>query len=209
MSIKLDNLADWHPLAGSVVLRASDDRSRRVRIYFNCLEATPLFVVEATAGDDGRVVKRPARFLATMPAGLETLEFIANGEVEIAADDVDRVVYWQSTEREEMWFDGDGESFTTIHDRAPRNEALEWVTFQAEQNQKRMEAALRSEMMGQLAAMRSEYERQSGVHGGEAPQRQKPKSGAGKAGSADQQGDAAPGGTGAEGDGSLQGETEE
>ncbi|RWM79348.1 MAG: hypothetical protein E5X86_12625 [Mesorhizobium sp.] len=207
MSIKLDNLSDWHPLSGSIVLRASDDRARRVRVYLNCLEPTPLFVVQAGA---------PARFLATMPAGLETLEFVARGEVEIGADTVDRVVYYQATETEKMWFDGDGATFTTIHERAPRNEALEWVQFQAEQNQKRMEAALRAEMQTHLAAMRSEYENaSSGVHGGEAPQHPKPAAGkkaAGKQpvdGGTPQPAAGAPAGAGAAADGTADGENEE
>lgn len=166
MSIKVGNLSDWLPLSGSIILGASDERSRRVRLYLNCLEPTPLFVIQNGA---------PARFLATMPAGLELIEFVAAGEVEVAADTVDRVVYYQSTEHEKMWFDGNGASFTTIHERMPRNEALEWVQFQSEQNQKRMEAALRSEMQNHLAALRGEYENtSSGVHGGAVAQHKKP-----------------------------------
>ncbi|RWQ34081.1 MAG: hypothetical protein EOS21_28505 [Mesorhizobium sp.] len=166
MSIKLGNLTDWVPLSGSIILGASDERSRRVRLYLNCLEPTPLFMAQ-----DGA----PARFLATMPAGLELVEFVASGEVEIAADSLDRVVYYQSTETEKMWFDGDGSSFTTIHERQPRNEALEWVMFQQEQNQKRVEQVLRAEMQTQLDRMRTEYENtSSGVHGGAAAQHQKP-----------------------------------
>lgn len=173
--INLDTLSDWHPLGNSMVLRAGDDRVRRVRVYFNAMEPTPLFVVQATGGENGLPSKRPARFLCTLPAGLEEVEFFASGDVEIAADHTDRVVYFQSVEGEQMWFDGDGESFTTIHNRAPRNEALEWVQFQAEQNQMRMQAVLRAEMDEQLAAMREEYGRQTGVHGGEAPQHTKPQ----------------------------------
>ncbi|RWO96665.1 MAG: hypothetical protein EOQ98_21845 [Mesorhizobium sp.] len=166
MSIKVGNLSDWLPLSSSIILGASDDRARRVRLYLNCLEPTPLFVSQSGA---------PARFLATMPAGLELVEFVASGEVEIAADSLDRVVYYQSTEHEKMWFDGDGASFTTIHERMPRNEALEWVQFQSEQNQKRMEAALRSEMQNHMAALEAKYENtSSGVHGGAAAQHQKP-----------------------------------
>ncbi|RWP57965.1 hypothetical protein [Mesorhizobium sp.] len=169
MSIKLDNLADWRPLSGSIILGGSDERSRRVRVYLNCMEPTPLFVAL-----DGA----PARFLATMPAGLERLEFVASGEVEIAADTVDRVVYYQCTEHEKMWFDGDGASFTTIHERQPRNEALEWVMFQQEQNQKRVEAVLRAEMQNQIDRMRSEYESAgTGIHGSATAQHQKPTAG--------------------------------
>lgn len=179
--LTLDTLNDWHPLSGSMILRAGDDLVRRVRVYFNCMEPTPLFIVGYDAGEDGRLVKRPARFLATMPAGLEELEFYVAGDVEIGPDHADRVVYYQSTEGETHWFDGDGESFTSIHERTPRNEALEWVQFQAEQNQKRMQAALRAEMDEQLAAMREEYGRQVGVHGGKAAE---PPKSAGKPGKA-------------------------
>lgn len=173
MSIKLDNLSDWQPLSGSIVLLAADDYPRRVRVYLNCMEPTPLFIVRTVTDDEGNPEKLAARFLATMPAGLETLEFVASGDLEIGADHADRVVLYQSTGAEKTWFDGDGESFATIHDRAPRNEALEWVQFQTEQNQRRMEAALRSEMQDQLAAIRSEYEQQSGIYGGEAAKLEK------------------------------------
>lgn len=173
MSVKLDNLKDWYPVSGSIVLEATDDLVRRVRVYLNCLEPTPFFVVQTVPDENGLPVKAPARFLATMPAGLETLEFYAAGDIEIAPDDADRCVYYQCTEHDQMWFDGDGESFTSIHERAPRNEALEWVQYQAELNQKRMQAALRAEMDEQLAAMRAEIGGSTGVHGGEAAQPQK------------------------------------
>ncbi|WP_137934844.1 hypothetical protein [Mesorhizobium comanense] len=180
--ITLDTLNDWYPLGGSIVLRAGrEDRARLVRLYLNCMEPTPLFIVSYTAGEDGSPVKAPARFLCTMPAGLEQLEFYAAGDIEIGADHADRVVYYQSTEGERHWFDGDGESFTMIHERAPRNEALEWVQFQAEQNQKRMQAALRAEMETQLAAIRSEYEGRTGIHGGEVEEPAKPAKRASKA----------------------------
>ncbi|TIM42884.1 MAG: hypothetical protein E5Y55_20930 [Mesorhizobium sp.] len=166
MSVKIGNLSDWRPMSGSIILGASDERSRRVRLYLNCMEPTPLFVVQ-----DGA----PARFLATMPAGLDLVEFVASGEVEVSADSLDRVVYYQCTEHEKMWFDGDGASFTTIHERQPRNEALEWVMFQQEQNQKRVEAVLRAEMQNQIDRMRSEYESAgTGIHGSATAQHQKP-----------------------------------
>lgn len=211
--LTLDTLNDWHPLSGSMVLRAGDDLVRRVRIYFNCMEPTPLFIVGYDAGEDGRLVKRPARFLATMPAGLEELEFYVAGDVEIGADHAERVVYYQSTEGETHWFEGDGESFATIHERAPRNEALEWVQFQAEQNQMRMQAALRAEMEQQLAAIRSEYdERTSGVHGGKAAEPPKPaKLAAGKAAADSRKGVQSPATAegGSTADGSPDSETEE
>jgi hypothetical protein len=213
--ITLDTLNDWYPLSGSIVLRAGDNRVRRVRLYLNCMESTPLFVVGYTAGEDGRVIKCPARFLCTMPAGLEELEFYAAGDVEIGADHADRVVYYQSTEGEKYWFDGDGESFTTIQERAPRNEALEWVQFQAEQNQKRMQAALRAEMEDQLAAIRSEYEGRTGIHGGKAAEPPKSGSKSGKAAAAAKVAGSPPVGAdgsaeaGGKPDGSAGGETEE
>lgn len=200
MSIKLDNLSDWQPLSGSIVLLAADDYPRRVRVYLNCMEPTPLFIVQTVTDEEGNPEERPARFLATMPAGLETLEFVASGDLEIGADHADRVVLYQSTGAEKTWFDGEGESFATIHDRAPRNEALEWVQFQSEQNQKRMEAALRNEMQDQLAAIRSEYEKQSGIHGGASAQHsQSGKTPAVKAGDGKVRPDEGPGAVGADG----------
>jgi hypothetical protein len=204
--VTLDTITDWYPLGDSIILRAGrDERPRLVRLYLNCMEPTPLFIAGYTSGEDG--TPAPARFLCTMPAGLEELQFYAAGDVEIAADHADRVVYYQSTEGEKYWFDGDGESFTTIHDRAPRNEALEWVQYQAEQNQKRMQAALRAEMDEQLAAIRSEYEGRTGVHGGEVAKPSKPAKPRSKPAASEPV--PATTGTGDGGDGSSEGEGEE
>ncbi|MER8365966.1 hypothetical protein [Mesorhizobium sp. M1378] len=167
MSVKLDSLSDWNPLVGSLGLYGSDPR--RVKIYFNCEAVTPFFIT---------IDKGAPRFLTTLDHGLSTLEFWTHGEIEIAAADLEAVVHWQSTEDESQVFEGTGESFTTVHERAPRNEALEWVQYQSELNQRRMETALRAEFNNQLADIRKANEGStSGVHGGAAPQHPQPKGG--------------------------------
>lgn len=165
MSIKLDTLKDWKPLTGSIGLRGED--RRRVKIYVNCEAVTPLWI--AHDGDE-------PDFLTTVPYGLSTLEFWADGDVEIAPPaDFKSIVKWQSTEDDEFTFDGDGETFATIHVPQPRNEALEYVQYQALLNQQRMEAAMREQMETHLAAMEAKYGgSNNGVHG--SPSAEHPKS---------------------------------
>lgn len=164
MSIKLYTLADWTPLQGSIVLAGKE--ARRIKIEFNCERETALAA---------KLDETPARFLTTVPAGVSTLEFWASGKVEIAPfEDDGAIVHWYSTEDDKMVFAGTGESFTTIHERAPRNEALEWAMFQSELNQRRMQADLRAEFEGQLSALKAQYDGKTGVHGGEVAEPQKP-----------------------------------
>lgn len=166
MTVKLDTLADWKKSGGVIGLKGTDHR--RVKIYFNCEAQTPLYI--KLDGDE-----HPS-FLATLAPGLETLEFWASGTLQIAPLDADAVYLWQSTEDDSMVFEGDGETFTTIHNRAPRNEALEWMQFQAEQNAKAFQAQLRADMEAQIATMRSEYEgTTTGLRSGATAQHPQPK----------------------------------
>ena len=164
MSIKLDTLSDWKRINGSIGLLAAT--RRRVKIYLNCEDVTPFYIVV----DGGE-----ASFLTTVPYGLSTLEFWAEGNLEIAPATADAMVHWQATEDDEFTFDGTGETFTTIHERQPRNEALEYMMYQQELNQKRMQDALRSEFSDKLASLKEQYEGSSGVHGSAAAQHQEPQ----------------------------------
>lgn len=162
MTIKLGNLADWRILeAKSLSFVAPDydaDKPRRVRLFINSEAGCNWYV---HYGDT-------ERFLAFVPAGQETLEFVCEGDFDLMPHKADgvEVQYWTS-ETEEYWTEGDGETFSTVYERQPRNEALEYVMFQASQNQLRRDKAHAEE----LAAIRAEIGAmnnggQSGVHGG-------------------------------------------
>lgn len=167
MTIKLGNLADWRILeAKSLSFVAPDydaDKPRRVRLYLNSEAGCNWYV---HYGDT-------ERFLAFVPAGQETLEFVCEGDFDLMphrAEGVE-IQYWTS-ETEDYWTEGDGETFSTIYERQPRNEALEYVMFQAAQNQLRRDKAHAEE----LAAIRAEIGAmnggQSGIHGGSAAEYQ-------------------------------------
>lgn len=191
MTIKLGNLNDWRVLDGkSLVFEAAEydkGRPRRLRLdlnsEFGCnwyirFHRTPItnmpeYVLgaEPVLGDPETV----ERFFAFIPAGLETVEFTFGGDFELMPirPDECEIQYWTSA-AEEYWTEGDGETFSTMYERSERNEALEYIMFQASQNQLRRDKAHAAE----LAAMRAEIgainARQSGVHGGAPAQHQEP-----------------------------------
>lgn len=200
MTIRLGNIADWRILEGKYMSFVAPDydaaKPRKVRLYLNSEAACNWYI--QTGGDE--------RFLAFVPAGLETLEFICDGDFDLMphrADGVE-IQYWTS-EAEEYWTEGDGETFSTVYERQPRNEALEYVMFQAAQNQLRRDKAHAEE----LAAIRAEIGAmsnggQSGVHGGAAAEHQ--ESGASGSGGAQGAGASSGGGV-ATGAGDQQGGT--
>lgn len=173
MTIKLLNLADWRVLEGKslafVAPEYDRDKPRRIRLDLN-QEAGCNWYVKLDSGE--------ARFLAHVPIGLQTLEFVFDGDFEISpvVPDGCQIQYWTS-EAEAYWTEGDGETFSTIYERQPRNEALEWVQFQAMQNQLRRDRAHAEE----LAAIRALVEngngsqQKSGIHGQQATQHKEPE----------------------------------
>ena len=168
MTIKLGNISDWRILEGKslsfVAPEYDADKPRRVRLYLNSEAGCNWYI---HVGDE-------ERFLAFVPAGLETLEFVCDGDFELMPHKADGVeIHYWTSEAEAYWTEGDGETFSTIYERQPRNEALEYVMFQASQNQLRRDKAHAEE----LAAIRAEIGavtngRQSGIHGGAAAQHQ-------------------------------------
>jgi len=192
MTIKLGNLADWRILEGkSLAFVAPDydaDKPRKVRLFLNSEDGCNWYI---------RTTDKP-RFLAFVPAGLETLEFVSDGDFEIGPANADIEVQYWTSEAEEYWTEGDGETFSTIYERQPRNEALEYVMFQAAQNQLRRDKAHAEE----LASIRAEIGAmnnggQSRVHGGAAAEYQESGTGesAGEAGTQKVPGRAADGAT--------------
>ncbi|WP_378941852.1 hypothetical protein [Mesorhizobium sp. ANAO-SY3R2] len=169
MTIKLGNLADWRVLDGKSLAFTAPHydagKARKVRLDLNSEFGCNWYI---KAGED-------ERFLAVVPAGLQTLEFVFDGDFELmpVRPDECEIQYWTS-EAEEYWSEGDGETFSTIYERQPRNEALEYVMFQAAQNQLRRDKAHAAELASIRAEIGAMNERQSGVHGGAAAQHQEP-----------------------------------
>lgn len=198
MTIKLGNLADWRILEGASIAFTSPDydktRSRRLRLdlnsEFECnwyirFHRIPILnMPEYEIGHEAKLGEPIAyeRFFAVIPAGLQTVEFTVAGDFELLPirQDECEIQFW-TTEAEEYWTEGDGQTFSTIHERQPRNPDLEWVQFQALQNQLRRDKAHADE----LAAIRAEIGAMNnggtGVHGQPATEHKEPKSGGAKA----------------------------
>lgn len=191
MTIKLGNLLDWRVLDGKSLAFAAPDydkgRPRRLRLdlnsEFGCnwyirFQRVPIMNMpeyllgsEPVEGDP-EVVER---FFAFIPAGLETVEFTFGGDFELmpVRPDECEILYWIS-EAEEFWVEGDGETFSTIYERQERNEAVEYIMFQASQNQLRRDKAHAAELAAIRAEIGAMNGRQSGVHGGAPAQHQEP-----------------------------------
>lgn len=203
MTIKLGNLADWRLLENKSLRFEAPEydkhRPRRVRLDLNSecgcnwyirFDRVPILnMAEYQIGKEPEYGKPVTfeRFLAHVPQGQQTLEFTFGGDFELmpVRPDECEIQYWTS-EAEEFWTEGDGETFSTIHERQPRNEALEYIMFQSAQNQLRRDKAHAAElqaMRAEIGAIRNE--RQSGIHGGEAEEHKKPKPAAKAYGKAD------------------------
>ncbi len=174
-TIKLGNLADWRVLEGkSLAFRAPPfdaGKPRKVRIDLNSEYGCNWYIL---AGKE-------ERFLAVIPAGLQTLEFVFEGDFNImpVRPDECEIQYWTS-EGEEYWTEGDGETFSTIYERQPRNEALEYIMFQASQNQLRRDKAHAAELEAMRAEIGAINERQSRIHGEQVEEREERKPGTGQ-----------------------------
>lgn len=171
MTIKLGNLADWRVLGEgkSLLFNAPEydlEKVRRIRIDLNG-ETEFVFYIKHGVEE---------RFLALVPGGLQTLEFQTEGDFELMPYGNGHLHYWTS-EAEEFWTEGDGETFSTIYERQERNPALEYIQFQAMQNQLRRDRA-HAEELERLEARLGDIEngRKSGVHGGAPAQHQEPES---------------------------------
>lgn len=170
MTIKLGNLADWHVLTGGALIFCSPaydaEKARRVRLDLNCEYARNFYIAAMSGG--------APRFLAAAPQGLSTIEFVCDGDFQIAADKGEGEIHYWTSEAEEYWTEGDGETFSTIYERQPRNEALEYVMFQASQNQLRRDKAHATELEAIRAEIGAMNARQSGIHGGPPAEHQEP-----------------------------------
>lgn len=216
MTIKLGNLVDWRVLEGKSLAFAmpayDQGRPRRVRLDLNSevgcnwyirFQRLPIInMPEYLLGHEAKFGEPHVveRFLAYVPAGMETIEFTFSGDFEVMpafpvvteyvpdADgevkpvEVERrgeVLYWNG-EHETFWTEGDGETFSTIYERQPRNEALEYIQFQAFQNQARRDKAHAAELAEMRAAIGAINDGKAGIYGGAPAEHQEPVGGGNK-----------------------------
>lgn len=143
MTIKLNSLGRWKELEASAVIQFERTAGeRRIRLHLN-LEAETVFFLEDENGP---------RFLTTVPAGVETLEFNAAGGVAVFPAEGSGRVMFQTAEGEPTFSDVvDPVVFTKIAQRRHRNPELERMMFVMNQNLERRLAMQAAEFEAALA----------------------------------------------------------
>lgn len=195
MTIKLGSLSRWSPyMDAAVVLAGNGHRERRIRIHFNCESETAIYRVFDSTDDQ--------QLIAVVPAGLETVEFAAKGEVRFIAVPISGTEVWYQTADVEPTYAAvhDPVIFTRIANRRHRNPELEEMMYRMQLNVERRLAAQASEIEAAFERRRQEEENgrpaeivksnapgaASGPLGGEVPQSEPPAPQSGEAaGSAD------------------------
>lgn len=194
MTIKLGNLTDWRVLIGASIQFKTPDydknRPRRLRLDLNssdeCLWAIVYHRTPILNFEEYQIGREPEfgepekneRFFAVIPAGLQTVEFTVAGDFELMPIRPDHCeIHFWTSEAEEYWTEGDGVIFTQPHQRGQRNEAMEAIMFQINQNELRRDRLHAEE----IAALRAEIGAkedggETGIHGGEAEEHQEPRS---------------------------------
>lgn len=155
MTIKLGSLSRWKLVLAnsteSVTLPGRGDVERRIRLHVNCAAATAFYrVIDGT--DDEQL-------LASVPAGLHTLEFSASGDVEwfAATDSHNSQVWYQTADLEPTYSTVvDPVIFTKIANRRHRNPELEEVMYRMHLNVERRLAAQAEEFEAALERRRQE-----------------------------------------------------
>lgn len=151
MAIKLNALDRWKALApgDAIDFENTSDAGRRVRLHVNVAAPTTFYV----ENDDG------PRLLASVPAGLETIEFSAAGKFAVFAQEGAGEVHYQTAEGEPTFARVvDPVIFTRIANRRHRNPELEEMMFRMQANQERRFAQLAGEMEAAFARRVKEVE---------------------------------------------------
>lgn len=131
MTIKLDSLARWSLLGKGQAIQftsAEKDAGRRVRLHLNCADFTTFYV------DDGKSV----RLLATVNAGLETVEWSAAGDFAVLAEEgAGEIWYWTAEAEPTFAVVADPVIFTKLLERRKRNPEVEYMMRQVHLNNER------------------------------------------------------------------------
>lgn len=135
MAIKLGNLSRWQSLNKGASLKLPGIEVRLVRLNVN----SPGTAILHLANGDGEI-----EFLAA-PVGCDTVEFYAAGDLTITTESADVKVY--AAENEPAYnIEPDGEAFTKIMERAPRNPELEQMMYLSQVNIERRMAQVYAEI---------------------------------------------------------------
>lgn len=129
MTINLNSLADWSPWEeGKGLPLEGDPRTpRRIRLDVNCAQPTH-FAVSGVNEHRGENM-----FLAVIH-GLDTLDFVAVGDIVIRATSDDQVWFYTAA-LDPTWIElPDSESYATIASRRARNPELEYMQWKMDQN---------------------------------------------------------------------------
>ena len=145
MTIKLHALDRWSVLeAGKAIAFAA---SGRVRLHVNVASATTFYLED----EDG------PRLLATVPAGLETIEFSQAGKFSVFAADGSGEVHYQTAEGEPTFARVvDPVIFTKIANRRHRNPELEEIMYRMQMNVERRLAQQADQFEAALSRRRKE-----------------------------------------------------
>lgn len=152
---QLYNLRDWKQLNEGEVLELPKDKFRSVKLMVNAPHETILlYQVPAEAPQLLAVVK-----------GLETITFRLQGAIDIIADGP---IAYRTADNERAVAKPDGEKYTKMMERSPRNPEMEAVHAQMMRNMERRLAQQAKEfnrvMHERDAAYRQELERQRNEH---------------------------------------------
>lgn len=153
MTIKLGSLARWRPYMGAAVcLAGQQHRERCIRLHFNCESETAIYRVFADTDDQ--------QLIAVVPAGLETVEFHAAGEVRFIAVPISGTEVWYQTADIEPTYAevNDPVIFTRIANRRHRNPEIEEMMFRMQMNMERRFADQAHEFEAALQRRRDEVE---------------------------------------------------
>lgn len=139
MFIKLDSLNDWHPWPSNSGLPlpaiTADGKERKIRIQVNCEEETA-FHVHSAEWD-------APRFLAAVQ-GFAEIEFWLAGDAIIDASGDGQVAFY-TPEKDIIWAESDGATFTQLLEARHRNPQLEMMMFIMRENERRRDAAMEQE----------------------------------------------------------------
>lgn len=131
--INLFSLRDWTSLAEGEVLELKKKRHRSVKLHVNAADDTRLFFV--TPGDEPRLLARVC--------GLDVIAFNHEGQIDIVSDGP---ILIRTADNERVHTKADGEKFTRIMERAPRNPEVEAIYRTMYTNMERRLAAQTAEM---------------------------------------------------------------
>lgn len=151
MTIKLGSLSRWRPyMGGAVILAGTPHRERQIRLHFNCESETAIYRVFADTDDQ--------QLISVVPAGHETVEFHAAGEVRFIAVPISGTEVWyQTADIEPTYIEvSDPEIFTRIATRRHRNPELEEMMYRMQENMERRFAMQAHEFEAALQRRRDE-----------------------------------------------------